>query len=150
MTEDQKSAFKQMMNILMESVHKPRPSNDMLRLWWSKLERYEMQDVCKAFDTWIDTKTHAPTLADIIDLCRHKVTILPRLSSPLNIESNRKHAAEVKAQLNSFVREESNRTGFGWAEKIFKRHESGEILPNISLAYAEKVLGRSRPVRRAM
>ena len=139
MTEDQKSQFRDAMNLLMQTYNRAKPDGDMLRLWWGKLERYEIADVFKAFDTWIDTKTVAPTPAEIIDLCRHRVTIAPRLTSPINIESNRKHAAEVKEKLRTFCQKEDYK---GWARKILANPKN---YPEISVRFAKEALGIKEP-----
>lgn len=135
MIEEQKFAFKQMMNLLMQTYQKQKPDAEVLRLWWAKLEKYEIEDVCKAFDTWIETKTHAATPADIIELCRHRVTIQPRLPSPLNVQANRQHAAEVKEQLGKFGK--PKRDMKEWARRIVadpKRY------PDIAVRFAHEAL----------
>jgi hypothetical protein len=134
--EDNKTAFKQMMNLLMETYQKQKPSADMLRLWWQKLEHHEIEVVCKSFDTWIDTKTYAPTPADILDLCRHKVTIQPRLNSPVNLESNRTHSAQVKEQLKDFGKQKNDSRK--WARKILANPKAN---PDIAVRFAHEAIG---------
>jgi hypothetical protein len=133
--EEQKPAFKQMMGLLMQAANKPKPDAELLRLWWAKLEKYEIEDVCRAFDTWIDTKTYAATPADIIELCRHRVTIHPRLPSPLNIASNRQHAAEVKQQLDKFGK--PKREMKDWARRILADQNG---MPDIAVRFANEAL----------
>jgi hypothetical protein len=136
LTEENKFAFKQMMNLLMETYQKPKPSNEVLRLWFQKLEKHEIEVVCKAFDTWIDTKTFVPTPADIIDLCRHRVTIAPRLASPINLDNNRKHMEQVKREVAKFL--EPKEDPKAWAKKILANPKQ---YPDISVRFAKEALG---------
>jgi hypothetical protein len=133
--EENKPAFKQMMNLLMDAYQKQKPSSDMLRLWWQKLAHHEIDVVCKAFDTWIDTKTYAPTPADILDLCRHKVTMAPRLNSPINLDSNRAHSAQVKEQLKNFGM--PKRDMRDWARKILANPKA---YPDIAVRFASEAI----------
>lgn len=135
MTEDQKNGFRDMMNLLMTTYRQNKPDKDLLRLWWAKLERYEIADVCKAFDTWIETKTHAPTPADIMELCRHKVTIYPRLPSPLNVDENKAHAEEVKAMMGAFGERKLDMKL--WARKILA---NPKWRPDIAVRFAREAL----------
>lgn len=137
MTDDQKAAFRDMMNLVMQTYGKQKPDVDLLRMWWAKLERYEIADVCKALDTWIDTKTHAPTPADIIELCRHKVTIHPRLPSPLNVHENREHAKEIKNAIENMT--QPKRDMRAWAKKILANPRN---YPDIAVRFAHEAMGK--------
>jgi hypothetical protein len=139
LTEDQKPAFRQMMNMVFTSLNKPKPENDTLRLWWSKLERYEIEVVMRSLDNWIDTKQFPPAPADIIELCRHKVTIHSRLPSPLKTEENKAHAAEIKVLAATVGA--MKRDGKEWARKILKRVENGDrSVHDIVVKYAREAL----------
>lgn len=135
MTEDQKGQFRDAMNLLMQTYNRAKPDADMLRLWWGKLEKYEIAEVFKAFDVWIDTKTVTPTPAEIIELCRHRVTIAPRLSSPINLENNRKHSQEVKHELANFGK--TKRDMKLWAKRILKNPRS---YPDIAIRFANEAI----------
>ena len=138
MTDDQKMQFRQMMNFVFENCRQPKPSVDILRYWWGKLAGKEIETVTKAFDTWMESKDRAPTIADILDLCRHKVTILPRLPSPLNIEENRHHADEVKRQIDEFGK--PKRDMKDWARRILANPKGR---PDIAIRFAQEALAVS-------
>jgi hypothetical protein len=140
LTEDQKGQFRDAMNLMMQTYNRAKPDADMLRLWWGKLEKYEIAEVFKAFDVWIDTKTVAPTPAEIIDLCRHRVTIAPRLNSPVNIEHNRKQMEEVKREVAKFL--EPKEDPKAWAKKILANPKQ---YPDISVRFAQEALGIKEP-----
>jgi hypothetical protein len=136
LTEDQKGQFRDAMNLLMQTYNRAKPDADMLRLWWGKLEKYEIAEVFKAFDVWIDTKTVAPTPAEIIDLCRHRVTIAPRLTSPINLDNNRKHMERVKREVAKFLEPKDDPKA--WAKKILANPKQ---YPDISVRFAKEALG---------
>ena len=43
-----------MMNTIASIYSKPEPTQDTLRVWWAKLEKYEFMDVSHAFDDWVN------------------------------------------------------------------------------------------------
>jgi hypothetical protein len=135
LTDDQKQQFRQMMNFVFENYRQPKPSVEMLRYWWGKLEGKDLDTVSKAMDSWLESKDKAPTIADILDLCRHKVTIFPKLPSPLNVEENRHHAEEVKRKIDEFGK--PKRDMKDWARKILASQKGR---PEIAIRFAQEAL----------
>lgn len=138
MIESDKAEFKRMLNAVMVIYYKPMLTNDALRIWWGKLERYEFNDVTKAFDNFTDNVQSIPTPptpADILKLCQHKVTIHARLPSPLAAESNKQHADEVIAYVAKNIKPQ--RDYRAWAKKIMTNPKK---FPDVSLKYAKEAL----------
>lgn len=136
MVEADKPNFKRMMNALMEIYYKPQLSNAALFAWWGKLEKYEFEEVNKAFDTYTNTESRTPPMpADILKICQHKVTIHARLPSPLSKQANAEYAHEVV----EFVRDKikPKRDMREWAKKII---ESPKKYPDIAVRFAKEAL----------
>lgn len=70
MIDDHKMQFKQMMMAVTTLYGKTELNQELLRVWWHKLERFEFKIVSKAFDTWTNDSKRMPTPADIIELCK--------------------------------------------------------------------------------
>lgn len=135
MVDDDKKNFRDVLNLAFSTYNKPRPEVEVLRLWWSKLEKYELVEVCKAFDQWFDTKTTVPTPAEIIDLCRHRVTIHAKHPTPLAIADQREHVQEVKKAAESIGA--NKRDPKAWAREIIANPKR---YPEISLKFAKEAL----------
>ena len=101
MNDSDKKNFAVMMNIVQSNYGRRELDKDSLRYWYSKLERYEFADVMKAFDRWVDTKDNLPTVHNILELLRPQVTIHQRIASPLRIEENKRHIAELRAYMQT-------------------------------------------------
>lgn len=132
-----KKEFKRMMNALMDCCYKPNLTNDALRVWWQKLEKYEFETVAKAFDTYTNTSQKPPLFDDIIKLCQHKVTIFARLLSPLAQAENKQHSAEVL----KFVADGLNKTKDmkGWARDLISGKKISNQ-PDLAIKMAKEAL----------
>lgn len=137
MTDTDKREFKRMMNALMAIYYKPELSNDALRVWFGKLERYEFETVCKAFDKFSDSSVKPPEPSDIISLCQHKVTIYAKLPSPLALADNHRHAVEVKQAVS--VMTSTTKDMKGWARKIIDGTFTSNA-PDTAMKYAKEAL----------
>jgi hypothetical protein len=125
-----------MMNIVQSNYGRRELDRDALRYWFSKLERFEFADVSKAFDRWIDSKDDLPTVHNILDLLKPDVTIHQRLASPIRIEDNKKHVAELKDKIVSMTKPRVD--GRAWARKIL---DSDKAYPDIAVRFAKEALG---------
>jgi hypothetical protein len=70
MIEHDKKPFKSMMTALTTLYGKKDLDQDLLRIWYGKLKRFDFDMVSKAFDTWVDNNKFMPLPVDIIDLCK--------------------------------------------------------------------------------
>ena len=139
MIEQDKKGFKAMMNTVMSIYQKPQCDQDTLRVWWAKLERYDFQIVTKAFDQWVDSSKHAPTVFDILNLVRPKIEFQAALQAPkLTLDQNRMHAANVMQYVSENTPKEKKLKGMReWAHKILKNPKN---YPAISLKKAQEAI----------
>ena len=139
MTEQDKKGFKAMMNTVMSIYQKPQCDQDTLRVWWAKLEKYEFQIVTKAFDQWVDSSKHPPTVFDILNLVRPKIEFQQSLQAPkLNLEQNRMHAANVMQYIAEHTPAEKKLKDMrAWAHRIIKDPKK---YPAISLKTAQEAI----------
>ena len=61
-----------MLNTVFDIYNRSHADQNLLRVWWMKLQSYEVSVVSKAFDSWTTSSSKAPTPHDIILLCRQK------------------------------------------------------------------------------
>lgn len=95
--------FKVMMNALYTLYGKRNPDNEALRAWWMKLSKIELNLISDAMDTWSDTKTTFPTVADIFPLCKKKEPVYVQVGKKLSEEelaANHKKLASIANNLN--------------------------------------------------
>jgi len=139
MIEQDKKGFKAMMNTVMSIYQKPQCDQDTLRVWWAKLEKYDFQIVTKAFDQWVDSSKHAPTVFDILNLVRPKIEFAVALQAPkLTLDQNRMHAANVMQYVAENTPKEKKLKGMReWAHRILKNPKK---YPAISIQFAEQAV----------
>lgn len=135
MNDTDKKNFVTMMNIVQSNYGRKPLDKDALRYWFGKLEKYSIEDVSKAFDKWIDSQDDLPTVHNILQLMRPQVTIHQRLASPLRIEDNKKHVAELKEGIEKMAA--PSRDMKAWAKKIL---DNPSNYPDISLRFAKEAL----------
>jgi len=135
LNDTDKKNFVVMMNIVQSNYGRKPLEKDALRYWFSKLEKFEMDDVSKAFDRWIDSQDDLPTVHNILELLRPQVTIHQRLASPLRIEDNKRHVAELKDDIAKMT--QPRRDMRAWARKIIDNPSS---YPDISVRFAKEAL----------
>ena len=105
MLDIEKNQFKSMMRALTSLYGKQELDQELLRIWWHKLYRFDFQMVSKAFDSWVDTNKRMPTPADILELCKaqelkHIPVMLTRKFTPEQKQENHRKLQEVLAHLN--------------------------------------------------
>lgn len=124
-----------MVNVSMELTNHNPLSKEAILTWWHMLSKYEYIDVETALDKWVKEMAKPPTPSDILKLCQHKVTIHARLPSPLAIEDNKKHVAEVMDYVAKNIKPKRNYRV--WAERIIANPSA---YPDISLKLAKEAL----------
>jgi hypothetical protein len=75
-------------------------------------------------------------VAYILELLRPQVTIHQRLASPLRVEENKRHIAELKDGIEKMV--QPKRDMKDWARKILANPGN---YPDISIRFAKEALG---------
>jgi len=98
MTQNDKKNFVAMMNSVMELYGKQALDKNTLRIWYSKLEKYSFEIVCKAFDTYVAGSNRYPTPHDILNLCRSKaIPFVYQLPKPKqDLETSKKYIDLIK------------------------------------------------------
>lgn len=107
--ETDSKQFALMMKVTWQSYGRNGADRETLRYWFDKLIAYEFNAVSNAFDEWIKSQKELPTVNEILKLCQHKVTIHARLSSPLELASNKQHSSEVIAYIAKNIKPESDK-----------------------------------------
>jgi hypothetical protein len=72
LNNENKNQFKEMLDTVFDIYNKNHADQNLLRVWWLKLQSYDMNIVNQAFDSWTTTSNKFPTPHDIILLCRQK------------------------------------------------------------------------------
>ena len=136
----EKRNFKNMMNTMANIYSKPDPSDDTLRVWWSKLEEFDFALVSKSFDDWVDKNGFMPTIFDIVSLCKASkpkeyIKMLPRNPTPYQIEHNKEKAKELISKIKLKPTDPK-----AWAKTILEHHAKGEYKLEIGVKFAREAL----------
>ena len=140
MTQDDKIAFKSMMDTLTTLYQKPQLDIDTLRVWFAKLEKFEFQVVTKSFDKWVDNNKFFPSIFDILQLCREKPIEFMQLQAPkLNNAQNKAQADKMLALIQEKmpVEEKKLKDMRAWAHRII---DNPKNYPAISLKTAREAI----------
>ena len=140
MTEQDKIAFKQMMDTVTSLYQKPNMDIDTLRVWFYKFEKFEFSVVTKAFDKWVDNNKFMPTVFDILQLCREKPIEFVQLQAPkLNNQQNKAQADKLLALIQKKMPQEEKKLNDmrAWARRIMANPKN---YPAISLKTAKEAL----------
>jgi hypothetical protein len=105
MIDLEKAKFKAMMKALTSLYSKQELDQEMLRIWWHKLNRFDFVVVNKSFDAWLDTNKRMPTPADILEICRsHESKNIPvmigRKFTQEQKDENHRNLQEMLSKLN--------------------------------------------------
>ena len=140
MIEQDKIAFKQMMDTVTSLYQKSNMDIDTLRVWFHKLEKFEFNVVTKAFDKWVDNNKFMPTVFDILQLCRDKPVEFIQLQAPkLNNQQNKAYADKMLALIQERMPEEDKKLKDmrAWAYNIINNPKK---YPAISLKTAKEAI----------
>ena len=121
-----------MMRVTWQTYGRKEIEKETMRYWFDKLIAYDFEVVTIAFDNWIKNQRELPTVKDITDLCKPKVTIHARLPSPLAKESNKQHMEELKEA----VKKMSNPRADKYTAWIFRILDNPKNYPDTSFKYA--------------
>lgn len=140
MIEHEKAPFKAMMKAVTQLFNKQELDQELLRLWWHKLHKYDYGMVTRAFDKWIDTNKKMPMPADILELCKAQEDrlVTAKLPKPAiteeQLQENLQKLNVVKAALKP------SRDKLKWAKDIMKLHGQGQYKNELGIKYAKEVL----------
>ena len=140
MTENDKIAFKAMLDTLTNLYQKPNLDIHTLRVWFYKFEKFEFDVVTKAFDKWVDNNKFFPSIFDILQLCREKPVEFVQLQAPkLNNQQNKAQADKMLAMIQEKMPQEEKKLKDmrAWAHKIIANPKN---YPAISLKIAKEAV----------
>ena len=126
-----------MMTALTVLYGKRELDQELLRIWYGKLKRYDIGMVSNAFDKWVDNNKYMPLPVDIIDLCKAQearviTSALPKpVHTPEQIKENQERLNRELAKMKP------KRDHKAWAKDIIK---TPEMYPDISLRFAKEAL----------
>lgn len=148
MIDTEKRGFKDMMNTMSSIYSKPEPTQDTLRVWWAKLEKYEFMQVSRAFDDWVNKNKYMPTVADIFETIKSSepkefIKMLPKNPTPYEIEHNKQKANELLAKIEIKPSDPK-----AWAKRILELNKKGEYRLEIGLKFAREALRQNKPSER--
>jgi hypothetical protein len=137
MIEHDKKQFKAMMTALTVLYGKRELDQELLRIWFAKLKRFDVDMVSKAFDKWVDNNKYMPLPVDIIDLCKAQEAriITSALPKPTHTpEQIKENQDRLNAELAKIKPKRDHKA---WAKEIMK---SPEKYPDISVKFAKEAL----------
>lgn len=140
MIEQDKIAFKSMMDTVTTLYQKPNLDIDTLRVWFHKLDKFEFNVVTKAFDKWVDNNKFMPTVFDILQLCREKPIEFVQLQAPkLNNQQNKAQADKLLAMVHEKmpIEDKKFKDMRAWAHRIIANPKN---YPAISLKTAKEAI----------
>jgi hypothetical protein len=137
MNDNDKLAFKRMLDSVMALYGKASPDTDTMKIWWAKLKHVEFNKLTKAFNLYVDKYKIMPNPATILELCRN----FSNQSSPFMIAKPKSTRTEDSAErfkqaLKDFAMQPKPQPK-DWARKILDNREK---YPDISIQYAKEAL----------
>ena len=134
MIDTDKLAFKEMINAVFTIYGKPLPEKELLRIWWHKLERYDFNQVGRAFDHWTDSPNKLPQPADIIQLCKPREAEYHALPAPVSYAENKENVDK----LNKFIADKLKpKTNYrSWVTRIL---DNPQNFPEFAVQTAQEV-----------
>jgi hypothetical protein len=134
MIDSDKLAFKEMINAVFTIYGKPLPEKELLRIWWHKLERYDFNQVGRAFDHWTDSPNKLPQPADIIQLCKPREAEYHALPAPVSYAENKQNVDK----LNKFIADKLKpKTNYrSWVTRIL---DNPQNFPEFAVQAAQEV-----------
>ena len=130
-----------MMNTIASIYSKPEPTQDTLRVWWAKLEKYEFMDVSHAFDDWVNRNKYMPTIADVLETLKANqpkdfVKALPRHFTEEEIRNNHDRMKRTVLEISRKPALDPR----AWARKIVNDFDKGKYKSEIGVKFAREAL----------
>jgi hypothetical protein len=141
MNDRDKIGFMGAVNSMMALYNLPAMDINTVRIWYSKLEKYEFKDVCKAFDIYTTKYSTAPNPADIIRLMPEPVQFTQLPAPKLSKQENKEYSDKMLKAIEEAPKPTTDMKA--WAKRIIKNPKD---YPEISLRFAKEAL-ESRNVR---
>jgi len=137
MLDEDKAAFKRMIDSVMALYGKASPDSDTMKIWWSKLKHIEFNVLTRAFNMYVEKYKIMPNPSTILDLCKN----FSNQSRPFMIAKPKATRSEDSAErfkqiLKDFALMPKPEPK-AWAKKIL---DNKEKYPDISIQYAKEAL----------
>jgi hypothetical protein len=137
MLDEDKAAFKRMIDSVMALYGKASPDSDTMKIWWSKLKHIEFNKLTRAFNMYVEKYKIMPNPSTILDLCKN----FSNQSTPFMIAKPKATRSEDSAErfkqmLKDFALMPKPEPK-AWAKKIL---DNKEKYPDISIQYAKEAL----------
>ena len=137
MNDNDKAAFKRMIDSVLALYGKPEPNSDTMKIWWAKLRHIDFNILTKAFNMYVEKYKIMPNPSTILDLCKN----FSNQASPFMIAKPKATRSDDNAEkFKQALIEFSNRPKpqpKDWARKIL---DNKEKYPDISVQYAKEAL----------
>ena len=114
---------------------------ELLRIWYGKLKRFDVGMVSKAFDKWVDNNKYMPLPVDIIELCKAQeqrvfnVALPKPAHTPEQVQQNKDRLEKEIAKLKPKTDHKK------WAKDILKEAEEGLYKFDMGIKFANEALG---------
>ena len=135
MNDRDKIGFMGAVNSMMALYNLPAMDINTVRIWYSKLEKYEFKEVCKALDTYTTKYSTAPNPADIIRMIPEPVQYTQLPSPKLSKEENKQYSDKMLEAIEKAPKPTTDMKA--WAKRIIKNPKD---YPEISLRFAKEAL----------
>jgi hypothetical protein len=134
MIDADKKAFKQLIDSMCQSVSHELFTKERLRKWFESLREYDLSELRERIDSYVEANNSIPSIEVLVK--NHDVTIRPRVVTPLTVENNKSHMADVQQEIK--VMKSKSKDDRAWARKII----SGDVKSNWGGAvdFAKKAL----------
>lgn len=104
MNNEHKKNFAEMLNTMFDIYGRKNADQNLMRVWWGKLCKYDLDVVSNSFDTYTSNSNKCPTPYDIIILCRSNIEskrqALPKPKiNPINKEKLKKEMKDLASKL---------------------------------------------------
>ncbi len=135
MNDRDKIGFMGAVNSMMALYNLPAMDINTVRIWYSKLEKYEFKDVCKAFDIYSTKYTSAPSPADIIRLIPEPVQYTQLPAPKLTKDENKAYADKMLETIEKVAKPTTDMKA--WAKRIIANPKN---YPEIARRFAKEAL----------
>jgi outer membrane protein assembly factor BamD (BamD/ComL family) len=135
MNDRDKIGFMGAINSMMILYNVPALDINTVKIWYSKLEQFEFQDICKAFDTYTNKYSTSPSPADIIRLLPQPTQFTQLPAPKLDKAANKKHSDDMVEYVAKTITPKTDYKA--WAKRIIANPKN---YPAISLRFANDAL----------
>ena len=135
MTDQDKRNFMKLINSIMEMYSQPEVELSLMKVWFAKLQEFDFQTVCKAFNLYTSKNTSAPTPIDIIKFCPRPKQFTAIEAPKMALEDSKQHADQVVQFVAKTFKPSTDHKA--WAKRILQNQKN---YPAIAIRFAKEAL----------